>query len=225
MPREKVIKFKDASKIIYDDARWELLKELRMKAREVMRSIPVNSYVHGSVARGDVTKRSDIDIVILENIPSYIIESYLDYENRYLVQATPNSAIKALYEIDSNINVVFPLTPLNRREYEFYDFGGKSDLLDEKRVMGINKKLLFIEPSEDGHIEWSIIGREHEAAKKLGIGVETIEERIRVLTRRDKIGRTGIYLKECVPPNRGVEEYLKILADRDPVIRRMVRKR
>ena len=225
VPREKVVRFRDATKVVYDEGRWKLLWALRKRAKEVMKAIPVKSYVHGSVARGDVSNRSDIDIVILENIPSYLIESYLNYENRYIVQATPNSAIKALYEIDSQVSIVFPLTTLNRREYEFYDFGGKSDLMDNGRVMGVNKKLLFIEPTDDGHIEWSIIGREYEVAQKLGIGIETVQERVRVLTRRDKIGRTGIYLKEYVPPEKGVEEYLKNLADRDPVIRRVVRNR
>jgi len=223
--REKVVRFRDATKVVYGEERWRILRNLRENAREIMKKLPVKSYVHGSVARGDVTRKSDIDIIILEVIPSYLVESYVEYEYRYIVQATPNSAIKVFYELSPNISIVFPLIPLNQREIEFYDFGGKSDLYGDERVMGINKKLLFIEPTDGGHVEWSVIGREYEAAKKLGIGVETVEERVRVLTKRDKIGRTGIYMKEFVPPQKGVEEYLKNLADRDPIVRRMVRER
>ncbi len=220
--REKVVRYQDRHRVIYDDSRWKLLKELRERAREVMRILPVRSYVHGSVARGDVTKRSDIDIVILEHIPTYLLESCIEYEKRTIMQATPNSAIKVVYQIDPVVSIVLPLTPLSEREYQFYDFGGKSDLSDDGRVMGINKKLLFIEPTAEGHIEWSVIGREHECARLLNIDVDTVFERVRVLSRRDRVGRTGVYMREDVPPDRSVEEYLRILADRDPVVRRVV---
>ncbi len=225
MVREKVVRFRDATKVVYNEERWKILRTLRDNARNIMRKLPVRSYVHGSLARGDVTRKSDIDIIILEEIPSYLVESYVEYESRYIVQATPNSAIKAVYELSPYASIVFPLTPLNQREIEFYDFGGKSDLSGDERVMGVNKKLLFVEPIYDGHIEWSVIGREYEAAKKLGIGIETVKERIRVLTRRDKIGRTGIYMKKYVPPEKSVEEYLKNISDRDPIVRRVVRGR
>jgi len=223
--REKIVKFRDGYRVTYDSSHWKMLQEMRERARKIIRALPVRAYVHGSLARGDITKKSDIDIVILENIPSYLVESYVDYEKRLIMQATPNSAIKAVYVIDPVVSITFPLTPLNERELQFYDFGGKSTLEDKRRVRGINKKLLFIEPTEDGHMEWSVIGREYECAKMLGIDIETVMERVRVLSRRDKIGRTGVYLKEEVPQNKSVEEYLKNLADRDPVIRRVVRER
>jgi hypothetical protein len=69
----------------------------------------------------------------------------------------------------------------------------------------------------------SIKNRVEEAAKLLGISAETVRERVRVLTRRDKIGRTGVYLNVEVPKERSVEDYLRIIADRDPAIRRRVR--
>jgi len=223
--REKVVRYQDKKLVKYNEWRWNLLQTLRERAKEIMRAIPVKSYVHGSVARGDVKRYSDIDIVILESVPSYVVESYVDYEYRFIIQATPNSVIKAVYQVDPLLSISLPLVPMNEREMQFYDFGGKTALSDDRRIMGINKRLLFIEPSPEGHWEWSIIGREYECAKLLKIDVETIRERTRVLTRRDKIGRTGVYLREMVPENKSVEEYLKILADRDPVIRRVVRER
>ncbi len=225
MPREKIVAHRDPMSVEYSRERWEILRRLRDEAKEIMHLLPIKSYVHGSVARGDVGLKSDIDIIIPERIPSYLVESYIDYQSRYLIQATPNSAIKAVYEIDARTSLTFPLTPFNNREMQFYDFGGKSDLTTQRRVMGINKKLLFVEPIPKGHIEWSIIGREYEAARKLNIDEDTVRERIRVLTRRDKIGRTGVYLRIPVPPNKSVEEYLRNLADRDPIIRRVVRER
>ncbi len=189
-----------------------------------MRKIPENSYVYGSIARGDVNPKSDIDIIILDVIPSYIIETNIDFERRYIIQATPNSVIKACYKIDERETITFPLIPMNEREVQFYDFGGKIDN-ERERVCGVNKRLLFIEPVEDGHVEWSIIGKENKVARRLNIDMETVQERIRVLSRRDKIGRTGTYMWIEVPENRGVEEYLKIIMDRDPAVRRVVNER
>ncbi len=210
-------------RVVYDEERWELIGKLRKRALDIMKDIPEKSYMYGSIARGDVTPKSDVDIVILDVIPSYVIESNIDFEQRYIVQATPNSVIKACYKVDERTTVTYPLIPMSEREVQFYDFGGKVD--DERtRVSGVNKKLLFVEPNDEGHLEWSITGREHEAARKLHIDIETVLERSRVLSRRDKVGRTGTYMRVEVPEDRGMEEYLKILMDRDPVVRRMVRR-
>ena len=198
---------------------------LRTRAIEIMKKLPVKSYMYGSVARGDVTSKSDIDIVILDVISSYMVESFIDFESRFIVQATPNSVVKSRYKIDYRTFLTLPLIPMNRREVQFYDFGGKTDAQKGDRVVGVNKNLLLIEPTEYGHVEWSIIGKEVQAAKILKIDVDTVKERIRVLSRRDKIGRTGVYMNVEVPPNRGVEEYLKILMDRDPAVRRVVMER
>ncbi len=222
--REKILRRMDKKKVIYDERRWRLLKELRDRGREIMRQIPEKSYVYGSVARGDVNSKSDVDIIILDVIPSYIIEANIDFEMRYIIQATPNSVIKACYKIDERAAITYPLIPMNEREIQFYDFSGKIDN-EKERVCGVNKKLIFIEPVKDGHVEWSVIGREDEVARKLNIDVETVQERVRVLSRRDRIGRTGTYMRVEVPENRGVEEYLKIIMDRDPVVRRVVMER
>ena len=57
----------DCKEVTYTNTRWQLLKELRNKATEVMtalESFHLNSVVHGSVARGDVKAGSDIDVFI-----------------------------------------------------------------------------------------------------------------------------------------------------------------
>ncbi len=213
----------DGREVIYEESRWKLLLKLRKRAREIAKEIPFSTYLHGSVARGDVTKNSDVDIVILDVVPTYIIESTINYRSRRIVQATPNSVIKAVYEVDERTNIIFPLSKMKWHELEFYDFGGKIDVFSDERVRGVNKALLLIEPTSRGHIEWSIVGREDEVARILGIHTEVVRERVRVLTRRDKIGRTGVYLNIIVPEDRSVEEVLKIIADRDPVVRRRLR--
>ncbi len=221
--RKKIVRNVDGREVIYEKSRWELLRKLRGRAREIAKEIPFRAYLHGSVARGDVTKNSDVDIVILDVIPSYIIESAINYHSRRIVQATPNSVIKAVYEVDEKTNIIFPLTKMRWHELEFYDFGGKVDVSSDERVKGVDKKLLFIDPTPHGHMEWSIIGREDEVARILGIHSEVVRERVRVLTRRDRIGRTGVYLNVIVPENKSVEEILKIIADRDPAVRRRMR--
>ncbi|MHA1628204.1 MAG: nucleotidyltransferase domain-containing protein, partial [Candidatus Baldrarchaeia archaeon] len=91
-------------------------------------------------------------------------------------------------------------------------------------VPGVDKRLILIEPTVKGHIESSIIGRESEVAKILGVSVDIIKERINVLLRRDKIGRTGVYLKRELSPHETFGEVLKKIADRDPIVRRRILK-
>ncbi len=108
--------------------------------------------------------------------------------------------------------------------------GGAIDIWGVKtkeRVPGVNKKLILIIPTDRGHIEREVVGREPEVAKILGVSIDIVTERVHVLTRRDSIGRTGgIYLNEEVPDWMSFEEALKIIADRDPPnVRRKVRER
>ena len=93
----------------------------------------------------------------------------------------------------------------------------------KERVPGVNKKLILIVPTEKGHMEQEVVGRESEVAKLLGVSIELVEERVKILTRRDSIGRTGIYLNEEVPDWMSFEEALKMIADRDSNVRRKVR--
>jgi predicted nucleotidyltransferase len=70
--------------------------------------------VHGSLARGDVKGGSDADIFIAEVQSSFAVETTLEKAKisinaRFLVQATPNYAMKAHIEIDDVLSVSFPL--------------------------------------------------------------------------------------------------------------------
>jgi len=111
-------------------------------------------------------------------------------------------------------------------EREFYRFGGELDLQGLKqgrRVRGVDKTPMLIEPTELGHVETSIIGREPKVAKLLGVSPETVMNRVRALLRRDEVGRTGVYLKLELSPEQSFGEVLKELADRDPAVRRRLK--
>jgi len=221
-------------RIIYDEKRWRLLNQLRAEAIELMdalNSMHIFSVVHGSIARGDVTEKSDIDIFIPDVIPSFLVETALEragipISERILVQATPTYSIKAYIGIDERRSVSFPLSKLRKTEREFYKFGGEATLEMLRRgvrVPGVDKRLMLIEPTEDGHIESSILGREGEVAKLLGISVETVLDRVRTLTRRDKVGRTGLFIERRLASNETFELVLKELAERNPAVRRRLR--
>ena len=221
-------------KIIYDEKRWRLLNQLRAEAIELMdalNSMHIFSIAHGSIARGDVTEKSDIDIFIPDVIPSFLVETALErarisISERILVQATPTYSIKAYIGIDERRSVSFPLSKLRKTEREFYKFGGEATLEMLRRgvrVPGVDKRLMLIEPTEDGHIESSILGREGEVAKLLGISIETVLDRVRTLTRRDRIGRTGLFIERRLASNETFELVLKELAERNPAVRRRLR--
>ncbi|MGQ9582533.1 MAG: nucleotidyltransferase domain-containing protein [Thermoplasmatota archaeon] len=233
--REKVVWLRDPREVVYSRERLGLLRALRERAEELGRVLGAGWWVHGSLARGDVHRRSDIDIVCLEppGELSYRVELALEshaarWVGREVVMATPNSAPKGRYILDETLSATFPLAPLTPREEGFYRFGGVlpvEGVSRAPRVAGVSKKLLLILPTEGGHIESSIIGREAEAARLLGIPADVVRERVRVLARRDRVGRTGVYLREPVPEGESFEGHLKRLADRDPVVRRNLRAR
>lgn len=189
------------------------------------------SVVHGSVARGDVTPKSDIDVFIPQVLSSFIIETALaragiPINRRVLVQATPTYSLKGCIEIDEQKTVSFPLSRMRKTEREFYMFGGEATLgmlREGIRTLGVDKRLMLIEPTSVGHVEGTIIGREEQVAKTLGISVETVLDRVRVLTRRDKIGRTGLFIERELLPDETFESVLKKLADKKPEVRRRLR--
>ena len=217
--------------IVYDAEHWTLLEKYRQKSMTIMEALEkahLETIVHGSIARGDVTKKSDIDLFIQDQPSSFIVETALEkadilVNGRVIVQATPTYTMKAYLELDENASVSFPLAKMRKVEREFYRFGGEAtlkDLRDLLRTCGVDKILMLIEPTKEGHRESSIIGREEEIAKLLGISVETVSDRVRTLTRRNEVGRTGVFVKRELSENETFEMVLKRLADQNPAVRR-----
>ncbi len=211
----------------YKQKRWNLLKKQRKESLKSMRKIKrLSPRIYGSIARGDINQDSDIDIIIPHKVPSYKLETKLDYQKRRIVQATPGSLIKGHIIIEPGIEVVFPLVDSKGNEMDFYKFGGQlthQGLENDhmKRVPGVDKRLVLIEPKEEGHLEKSILGEEGRVAKKLGISIEMVKERIRVLRRRQEVGRTGVYLSRELAPEESFEDLLRSLAKNDSNIRRL----
>ncbi len=231
---KKPLRRAERIEVVYQKKRWNLLRELRAKAVEVMEVLErshQNSIVHGSVARGDVSEKSDIDVFLPEPPSSFIIESTLQREGlsinrRLVVQATPLYAVKGYMEIDEQRCVSFPLVKLRPVERDFYKFGGQASLRMLKkdvRVHGVDKRLMLIEPTPKGHIESSIVDREEEVASLLGISLNTVYDRVRALLRRDKIGRTGVFIERELSADETFEMVLKKLVDQNPAVRRRLK--
>lgn len=238
MVREKIRRLPDYREVIYSEQHWKILRLLRKEAIGILRVITgagITAYVHGSIARGDVWEGSDIDIFIPYYTPSYRLEYVLEsagynIKARFIVVATPSSTPKAYIVLDDHEKRVisFPLAKLHTREYEFYKFGGLLDLdglLYDKRVPGVDKRLVLIEPTEKGHKESPVIGYEDRVAELLGISIDTVLERIRVLSRRDRVGRTGVFIKYVLGPDESFEDVLQSIARDNPWVRRVLRER
>jgi predicted nucleotidyltransferase len=230
----KPTKHADYKEVSYSRARWALLGELREKATQIMTALEVfrlRTLVHGSIARGDVNKNSDVDVFIAEPQSSFLVETALEkagiaVNERLLIQATPNYAMKAYLEVDAKTSVSFPLMHMRRVEREFYRFGGEVNLHELKagvRVAGVDKRLMLIEPTEKGHVESGIFEREDAVAKRLGVSAETVLDRVHALLKRDEVGRTGVFLKKALAQDETFEMALKRLADENPAVRRRMR--
>lgn len=230
---EKVVRYKDKLEVMYDPTHWEFLSYLRKKALEIMSALDamgIQSMIHGSVVRGDIRAHSDVDVFVPFVIPSFKVELALTkqgfrFYSRKIAQATPGHAPKGHVYLDANENtsVTFPLVPFRPLEFEFYKFGGTLDFESIKadlRVPGCTKKLMLVEPTSRGHLESYIKGREADVAKIVGINIDIIKERIRVLTRRNQVGRTGIFLSVPLQDGEAFEEVLKRLIDSNPIVRR-----
>ena len=218
--------------IHYDQEHWDHLQNLRREALEIVTKLESGGFkpfVYGSVARGDITKSSDIDIIILRPVSSYRLELILKQPlKRELIQATPSMVLKGHIHLPEDIVVTFPLFKLRPREEEFYRWGGLIDstgLRNEIRVSGVDKRLVLIEPTETGHLEQGVIDREQEVTKKLDVSIGIAQERVRVLTRRDNVGRTGVYLSRALNDDESFEAVAKNLQDSDPALRRTIQRR
>jgi len=220
--------------VVYDKKRWNRLKELRLKTIQIMEALDkfhLYSIVHGSIARGDVSEKSDIDVFLPDASSSFMIESALEnagisINRRIIVQATPLYAVKGYVEIDEQQCVSFPLLKLRPSERFFYKFGGEATLemlRDNVRVPGVDKRLMLIEPTQEGHVENTIVGQEEKVARLLGISVDTVWERVHTLLRRDEVGRTGVFIEKELSPDETFEMALKELAEKNPAVRRRLK--
>jgi predicted nucleotidyltransferase len=182
-----------------------------------------------------VDDKSDVDVLIPSNVNTQIVEAALESAgftifSREIAQATPSHSPKAHIVLDAEqtTSVTVPLTPFRSLELEFYAFGGKAtlpELRDKIRNPGCTKKLVLVEPTPEGHFESPVVGRESEIARLLGVSVAIVTERVRVLTRRDTIGRTGMYLRIPVRDGESFDEVLQTRVDSDPALRRTLRGR
>ncbi len=230
--REKISHIGETRIVYYDDKHLQLLNNLRNEAISILEKLyrsGLNGFVHGSIARGDVHRDSDIDIVILDNYSLHKLVNALEiisgYSHARIVMATPTHTPKIYFYLDPLEKKVIsqPLGKLSRIELEFYKFGGLLDLdglRRGERVAGVDKRLMLIHPIPEGHIERSVIGYEAETARILGVSIETVLDRVKALTKRDIIGRTGVYLDEEIPYGASVEEIIERLCREEPVFRR-----
>jgi len=238
MVREKIKRVPEYREVVYSERQWKILDQLREEAIRILKVITkagIIAYVHGSIARGDVWEGSDVDVFIPYYTPSYRLEYILESSGytikaRFIVVATPSSTPKAYIVLDDLEKrvVSFPLAKLQTREYEFYKFGGLLDLnglLQGKRVPGVDKRLVLIEPTKRGHRESPVIGHEDRVAELLGISIDTVLERVRVLSRRDRVGRTGVFVKYVLGPDESFEDALQSIAKNNPWVRRVLRER
>jgi len=228
----------DRIHVAYSASHWARLESLRKRATFVINILATwrqVALVHGSVARGDVDDKSDVDVLIPSHVNIGLVETAIEnagisISSREIAQATPSHSPKAHLFLDpeQTTSVTVPLSALRSLERDFYSFGGSLDvsqLHKNVRAPGCTKKLLLIEPTSDGHFQSAIVGRESQVAKLLGVSVEIVNERVRVLTRRDRVGRTGMYLRIPLREDESFEEVLRSRASWNPTLRRTLRKR
>lgn len=233
MSKEKILRDHYES-IIYSKTDWALLKVKRQRAAQLLDMFEAfNPYIYGSIARGNVHKNSDIDIIFTQPIPPFQIEFLLNKKGykhyfREIIMATPKDSLKLYIYLSELESITIPLTRLDKKALEFHDFGGKINLNKLKlgmRVPGVDKRLVLIKPNPQGHDEISMIDNETLVSKELGISIETILERKKVLLRREKHGRTGVFLKKELDINESTEVVLKKLSDKKAIIRKKLYQR
>jgi hypothetical protein len=212
----------------YNEVHWKLLGFMRARALRILsklEEISQTGFVYGSLARGDVNRDSDIDVVVLN--PNVIVLDLLEVNHKFIVQATPTSTPKAYLSLDPEEREVisFPLSKLKRHEEDFYRFGGmvsRKDIEDKVRVPGVNKKLELIVPIPEGHVQLPLLGNEDVAVKYLGISIASLTLRERLLNRRREKGRTGVFLRYDLSRDESIEGAVRDLSKNNKFFRRSV---
>jgi uncharacterized protein len=221
--------------VIYNEAHWRLLRNLRDEALVLMHplaSAHIECFAYGSLARGDVKPTSDVDIFIPRPPASELVEATLARagiraHEREIVQATPGYAAKGYIFTRERRGYSFPLVHLLPAESDFYSYAGSltfEQLNLGIRVPGVDKRLMLIEPTEGGHIESPVAGREGQVARLLGVDMRIVAERVRTLKRRQIVGRTGVFLKYSLEPEEGFGEALHRLSMGNPAVRKRIGK-
>ena len=220
----------------YSENHLKLLQQKRERSKKLLEMFAkegLNPFIYGSIARGDVHNDSDIDIVLIPPIAPYQIEIILDkngFNNyfREIIMATPADTLKLYIYLNELESITIPLSKFDKKSREFYDFGGKINLNQIKnsiRVPGIDKRLVLIQPNSDGHEEYSIIGNENLVAKQLNVSIDLINERKKVLLKREKFGKTGVFLKRSIEIYETTEDVLKKLANKKSIVRKKLLQR
>jgi predicted nucleotidyltransferase len=226
----------DETYVEYTEARWRLLRELRAEALEMMsplRLAHIDAAVYGSIARGDVREGSDVDIWIPSPPTPTVVQAVLErrgvrIRRREIIQATPSYAAKAYLYTEPDRGYSLPLVELRASEAEFYRFAGSlgyQRLQTGERAPGVDKRLMLIEPTGTGHKESTIQGREGRVAGLLGVDVKIVQERVRTLERRGKVGRTGVYIKRVLGDDEDFGTVYRDLAASKPALRRRMRQK
>jgi len=219
--------------VIYSEEHWEILNALRRRAVEVLTCLEAlrpEPCVVGSVARGDVHKDSDIDIFFEEEVAPSIVLTRMDicrlellwYE---VIWASPSTAVKLVFQLGFNVKITVPLSPLTPAEKEFPLYAGRvflADIRRGQRVPGVNKFLQFIQPTREGHIEWYIVGREEEVARRLGVSLATVLERKHFRLKRLREGKSGFIVHGKFDPSYPVEKAVRELAEKNSLLRRKI---
>ena len=223
-------------RIEYSDSRWEILRKLRTEAMKMMNPFHeshIDTVVYGSIARGDVKESSDIDIWITSPPSPTIIQAVLErnkirINDREIIQATPSYVAKAYLYTEPNRGYSFPLVTLRANEADFYRFAGSlsyKQIQTGIRVPGVDKRLMLIEPTDLGHRESTIQGREGQVAGILGVDIKIVLERVRTLERRERVGRTGVYIKRVLADDEDFGVVFEELAASNPALRRRLRQK
>ncbi|EZQ03149.1 nucleotidyltransferase domain-containing protein [Candidatus Acidianus copahuensis] len=214
--------------ILYSVEHWSIFEEKRRRTRDILMklsSLGMEGYVYGSVARGDVRKDSDIDIIVFS--PVFVKLEMIDSSHKFIIQATPASTPKAYISLDPLESEVisFPLSKMRKNEEEFYGFGGLINMegVEKKiRVPGVNKMLNLVLPNDKGHFEIPVDENEEMVAKLLHISLETVKERKSLLTRRKEKGKTGVFLKYKLGVDETFEDAIRKLSKNNKFFRRVI---
>ena len=219
--------------VIYNKKRFQILNRLRKRAISLMRPLIINGfkpYIYGSIARGDVREESDIDIVLLYRTNPVLIEEIYNKAGlvpykKIIIQATPTYVPKLYLWFDESGReiVSLPLSNPRKREIDFYKFGGLIDhkgLSIGRRVTGVDKRLMLIVPTDEGHRGECIINKEGYIAKMLNTSESLVKERVSVLSKRNRHGRTGVFLE--YPFKGDTMDVVKYLSKTNKFFRKMI---